>query len=203
MNKQEYMQQLEHYLRHLNDEDRLDALEYYSEYIDDLGLDPGDDVCARIGTPREVSRQIIAQTTERKIDEQNTKRTAKGSGSIIWLIILGIFASPIALPLAIALVVILIAFLIIVGSVLFALFVSGAAMIISGVAACVMSFFSGSVSGVFFTAGCGLFVLGAGILIMIGAIKLAGLTGRCLSAIVKNFLRKRAAKEAAAEGGEA
>ena len=35
MNKQAFMQELEYRLRHLTDDDRLDALEYYSEYIKD------------------------------------------------------------------------------------------------------------------------------------------------------------------------
>ena len=74
MNKQAFMQELEYRLRHLTDDDRLDALEYYSEYIDDLNLPPEGDVCVHLGTPKEVARQIIAQTTERKIEEQQEKK---------------------------------------------------------------------------------------------------------------------------------
>ena len=194
MNKEEYMRQVEHYLRHLTDEDRLDAIEYYSEYIDELNLNPEDDICARIGTPREVSRQIIAQTTERKLDEQREKKTAKGSGSILWLVILGIFASPVALPLAIAAVVILLAFVIVIGSVLFAFYISSGAMVISGVALCVLSFFSGSVGQVLYSIGSGLFVIGLGILILIGTILLTKLVASGFRALVRRCLAKRADK---------
>ena len=197
MNKQTYMQELGQYLRHLSEEDRQDALEYYSEYIDELNLEPEEDICAKIGDPRDVSRHIIAQTTERKIAEQKEKNTAKGSGSILWLIILGIFASPIALPLAIALVVIIISLVITVGSVLLAFFVSGAAMIVAGIGICVMSFFSGSVGQVFFAIGAGLFVLGLGILILIGTLKLTGLIVRGVSSSVKKRIARKAAKKEA------
>ena len=195
MNKQEFMDKLEHYLRHLTDDDAQDALEYYSEYIDDLGLAPDEDVCARIGTPREVSREIIAQTTERKITEQNEKNTVRGSGSILWLIILGICASPIALPISIALIVIVIAFVITIGSVLFSFFVAGAALVLSGIALALLSIISGSIGQVFVCVGSGILVIGLGIHILMGTGKLTSLTVRGFSALINKALSKRKASK--------
>ncbi len=195
MNKQEFMQKLEHYLRHLTDDDAQDALEYYSEYIDDLGLAPDEDVCARIGTPREVSRQIIAQTTERRISEQTEKNTVRGSGSILWLTILAICASPIALPLSIAFVVIIIALIIVIGSVLLSFFIAGGAMVISGIALALLSIISGSVGQVFVCIGCGIFVIGLGILFIMGSSKLTSLTIRGISSIITRVLAKRRKKK--------
>ena len=193
MNKKEFLQKLEYYLRHLTEDDKNDALEYYSEYIDDLGLGDDDDVCARIGTPREVSRQIIAQTTERRISEQTEKKTVRGSGSILWLIILGIFASPIALPLAIAAVVIIIAFVIVIGTVLVSFFISGGALVISGIALAFISFISGSVAQVFTCIGSGLVIIGVGILILMGTAKITSLIIRGFSSIINRKLSRKAA----------
>ncbi|MCR5767115.1 MAG: DUF1700 domain-containing protein [Lachnospiraceae bacterium] len=195
MNKQEFMQKLEHYLRHLTDDDAQDALEYYSEYIDDLGLAPDEDVCARIGTPREVSRQIIAQTTERKISEQTEKNTVRGSGSILWLTILGICASPIALPISIALVVIVIALIITIGSILLSFFVAGCAMVLAGIALALLSIISGSVGQVFVCVGCGIFIIGLGILFVMGSAKLTSLTVHGLSAMLNKAIAKRRQKK--------
>ena len=196
MNKQEFMQKLEYYLRYLTDDDKNDALEYYSEYIDDLGLSPDEDVCARIGDPKEVSRKIIAQTTERKITEQSEKKTARGSGSILWLVILGIFASPIALPIAIALVTIILALTITIGAVLFSLFVSGAALILAGIGVALMSIVSGSVGQVLVCVGSGLFVTGVGILILMATSKLTHLF---IGGISKS-INRRLAKKTEAKG---
>ena len=191
MNKIEFMDELEHYLRHLTDDDRQDALEYYSEYIDDIGLAPDEDVCSHVGTPREVSRQIIAQTTERKIEEQREKKTVRGSGSIIWLVILGIFASPIALPLAIAAVVIILALVITAGAVVFSFFVSGAAMTVSGLFLCILSAFTGSVAQVLFSIGAGIFIIGLGILILMLSMKMGSGLAHFISSAVKKRLNKK------------
>ena len=196
MNKKEFMQKLEYYLRHLTEDDRNDALEYYSEYIDDLGLTDDDDVCARIGDPREVSRQIIAQTAERRITEQTEKKTVRGAGSILWLIILGIFASPIALPLAIAFVVILVAIVITIGSVLVSFFIAGGSMVIAGIGLALFSFASGSIAQVFVCIGSGLVVIGLGILILMA-------TGKITSVLIhgfSSFIRKIISKKSAAKG---
>ena len=191
MNKQEFMQKLEYYLRYLTDDDKNDALEYYSEYIDDLGLSPDEDVCARIGDPKEDSRKIIAQTTERKITEQSEKKTARGSGSILWLIILGIFASPIALPIAIALVVIILALVISLGAILISFFTAGIAMVIAGVVTAVVSIFSGSVGQVFVCVGSGLFITGLGILILMATAKLTSVIIRGFTYVINKKITKR------------
>ncbi len=193
MNKNEFMDELGHYLRHLTDDDRQDALEYYSEYIDDIGLAADEDVCARIGTPREVSRQIIAQTTERRIEEQREKKTVRGSGSILWLVILGIFASPTALPLAIAAVVIILALVITAGVIVFSFFISGAALTVAGLFLCILSAFTGTVGQVLFSIGGGLFIIGLGILILMLSLKLGSVLGRCISSAARKRLSKKTA----------
>ncbi len=193
MNKQQFMQELENCLRHLPAEDRSDALEYYSEYIDDLGLSESDDVCARLGAPKDVARTIIAQTTEKKLAEQTEKKTVRGSGSIIWLVILGIFASPIALPLAIGLAVIIFALVITIGSVMLSFFVAGAAMVFAGIVCALFSFFTGTVAQVFVCIGAGLFITGLGLLIVMGTIALTRLIIRGLSSLLNKRLSKKKA----------
>ncbi|MBR4781882.1 MAG: DUF1700 domain-containing protein [Lachnospiraceae bacterium] len=201
MDKQTFLQELDYRLRHMPEEDKLDAIEYYSEYIDDLNLPPECDVCVHLGSPKEVARQIIADTTERKIDEQQEKKTTKGFGSIIWLAILGICASPIALPLAIAAIAIIFAGLITIGSVVFAFGVSGIACVISGVAMFFTGFFTGELglSQTFVNFGEGLVVLGLGILLTILTVILA----RCFVSIISSIIKKRLSKNKARKAQEA
>ncbi|MBR3580915.1 MAG: DUF1700 domain-containing protein [Lachnospiraceae bacterium] len=190
MDKQTFLQELDYRLRHMPEEDKLDAIEYYSEYIDDLNLPPDSDICIHLGSPKEVARQIIADTTERKIDEQQEKQTTKGFGKILWLTILGIFASPIALPLAIAAIAIIFAGLITVGSVVFAFGVSGIACIISGAAVSVASFTAAGIGSKLAILGSGLFVIGLGIMFVL----LTAAMARGIVSLISSIIKKRIIK---------
>ena len=199
MDKQAFMQELEYRLRHLTDEDKFDALEYYSEYIEDLNLPPEGDVCAHLGTPKEVARQIIAQTTERRVDEMHEKETTKGFGSVVWLAVLGIFASPIALPFAIVAVVLVFSFLITIGSIIFAFGVSGVACVLSGVMAAFLSITVSGIAQKFILIGAGLLVVGLGILFLI----LTKLMAKLMVKIVSGIIRKIASKHSKRNNMEA
>ena len=196
MNKQTFLQELDYRLRHMPDEDKFDAIEYYSEYIDDLNLPPECDICVHLGSPKEVARQIIADTTEKKIDEQQEKKTTKGFGSILWLVILGIFASPIALPLAIAAIAIIFAGVVTIGSIIFAFGVSGFACVISGVFVSIVSITATGIAQKFIVLGCGLFVIGLGIMFLLGTAALARTLVSLISSIIKKRLLKKKAGKA-------
>ena len=196
MDKQTFLQELDYRLRHMPEEDKLDAIEYYSEYIDDLNLPPDSDICIHLGSPKEVARQIIADTTEKKIDEQQEKNTTKGFGSILWLVILGIFASPIALPLAIAAIVLIFAGVVTIGSIIFAFGVSGFACVISGILITIVSLTAAGLAQKFIVLGCGLFVIGLGIMFLLGTAALARALVSLISSIIKKKLLKKKAGKA-------
>lgn len=196
MDKQTFLQELDYRLRHMSEEDKLDAIEYYSEYIDDLNLPPDSDICIHLGSPKEVARQIIADTTEKKIDEQQEKNTTKGFGSILWLVILGIFASPIALPLAIAAIALIFAGVVTIGSIIFAFGVSGFACVISGILITIVSLTAAGLAQKFIVLGCGLFVIGLGIMFLLGTAALARALVSLISSIIKKRLLKKKAGKA-------
>ena len=196
MDKQTFLQELDYRLRHMPEEDKLDAIEYYSEYIDDLNLPPDSDICIHLGSPKEVARQIIADTTEKKIDEQQEKNTTKGFGSILWLVILGIFASPIALPLAIAAIALIFAGVVTIGSIIFAFGVSGFACVISGILITIVSLTAAGLAQKFIVLGCGLFVIGLGIMFLLGTAALARALVSLISSIIKKRLLKKKARKA-------
>ena len=196
MDKQTFLQELDYRLRHMPEEDKLDAIEYYSEYIDDLNLPPDSDICIHLGSPKEVARQIIADTTEKKIDEQQEKNTTKGFGSILWLVILGIFASPIALPLAIAAIALIFAGVVTIGSIIFAFGVSGFACVISGILITIVSLTAAGLAQKFIVLGCGLFVIGLGIMFLLGTAALSRALVSLISSIIKKRLLKKKAGKA-------
>lgn len=116
MNKTEFIKQLEKCLRRLPKEDREDAIRYYEEYFEEMGADDSTDVTSTLGTPNEIAREIIATCTEKHMDAQKEKGGIRNNTTVIWMIILGICASPVAVPLAFAAIICLAALLIVVFS---------------------------------------------------------------------------------------
>jgi uncharacterized membrane protein len=146
-----------------------------------------------------VARQIIAQTTERKIEEQQEKKTTKGFGSIVWLAILGIFASPIAIPLAFAAVVIFISFIITIGSIVFAFGVSGVACVIAGLLLTIAGFLTPSFGQKFVAIGAGLFVIGLGIMFLLLTSVLAKLMVKMISGIIRKMASRHSKRKMSRE----
>lgn len=110
MTKHEFLNELEKRLRHMPREDREDALRYYSEYIDDMNLPPDADVSARLGNPKDVAKEIINNCTKKHMDGKGLKEKGKS----LWLIILSLFVSPLALPLALAIAAAIVAAVIVI-----------------------------------------------------------------------------------------
>ncbi len=59
MKRREFMKQLEDRLVDLSPNDRQEALSYYQDYLDDAGIGMEDSVPEEIGSPEDISKQII------------------------------------------------------------------------------------------------------------------------------------------------
>ena len=68
MNKKEFLGSLEKHLKYLPKEDREDALNYYSEYIDDYNFAENEDISAKLGNPKDIAKNIIKECAEKHID---------------------------------------------------------------------------------------------------------------------------------------
>ncbi|WP_125764913.1 DUF1700 domain-containing protein [Companilactobacillus hulinensis] len=111
-----YINEFEVYLGQLNDDDRKDVLEFYREFIIDADLDTSDKIINELGTPKHLARKVLtdysikmSEEDYQNVDNGNvpTEQKAKKNVRMIWLIILGLFATPVAIPLAIALILML------------------------------------------------------------------------------------------------
>ena len=60
MNRKEYLERLEQLLLILPKEEREEALQYYSDYFDDAGIENEDKVILELGSPEEVAAKIRA-----------------------------------------------------------------------------------------------------------------------------------------------
>lgn len=76
--REKYIQELQQHLSSLPRVDSQDALEFYKEFIEDAGYQNWDEIVQKLGTPEELSQEIIAKTTttpnQEPLNQQDNKR---------------------------------------------------------------------------------------------------------------------------------
>ena len=159
-------------------------MEYYNEYLEEMNLEETADVVAILGSPKEVARGIIGNCTEKHLEEHKEKAGVKSSATLIWLIIVGICASPIAIPvLAVLLLVIgvlIVSGVVLIGSLLFA----GVLVVLGGLIAFVVAFVAIGFFNKLQCIGLGLICISMGVLFIYGIVKLSQLCVRLIAGLM-------------------
>lgn len=192
MNRSEFFKRLEQGLIKVSKEERDAALDYYNEYFDDAGVENEQKVMEELGSPVQIAARIKADSAVKRL-EGETKPSMKKGISAVWLVILAIFAAPIALPLAIGAAGLAIGLLAALIAVVIALVVSVAAFFISGVVVVVagIAVIATSVPAAIFSIGVGLLVLGVSILLGILVVLAArGIFGSIAKGMNKQLNKK-------------
>jgi uncharacterized membrane protein len=162
MNKEQFMLQLREELRRLPSDEADSAMEYYEEYLEEAGPENEAATIASWGTPAKVASKISA---EYEMKQVIANKSDKKGLSAVWVVILAIFASPIAIPVAAALAIVVLALALVVIILVAALGIIALSFAFSGlicVAAGISTIASSFPTFLFFT-GAGLFLAGAGI----------------------------------------
>lgn len=115
MTSQEYLNQLQKYLKKLPQSDYEDAMEYFTEYFADAGPENEQAVIEELGTPKLAAAELMMNLLDKKIDEhaameQEEKRKEKKKmtgASIIWIAVLALFAAPVGAPVLISVIIVL------------------------------------------------------------------------------------------------
>ncbi|HOO79134.1 MAG TPA: DUF1700 domain-containing protein [Lachnospiraceae bacterium] len=131
MSKEEYLSQLRKNLSKLPKEEFQKAIEYFEEYLTEAGDENLAQAMEDLGTPQEAADQVIREFATDQTNREEAKKNVRKGFSGVWIVILAIFASPIAMPLIIAIVAILFAILAVVISLIFALGLTGVALAIT------------------------------------------------------------------------
>lgn len=125
MNKEQFMKELE---KKLPNEEKEAALTYYEEYFEEAGKENESQVILELGDISKIANQIMVNFIGKESTVIKEQKNLKHSISIVWLVILSIFASPIALPFALVLILlILITWLTII-----IFWISGVCLVLSG-----------------------------------------------------------------------
>jgi len=152
MNKQEFMNELRNKIKKLPKEEIDNAISYYEEYFEEAGVENEQNVIKELGSPSIVGSELIANFAVKEI-ENIKESNSKSRLSAIWLAVIAIFVSPIALPVAIAMAAVIFSLLVVIFSVIFAFAVTGITLFLSGVItliAAIMIVFQDVATSIFF-----------------------------------------------------
>lgn len=162
MTREKYIEDLNWYLRDIDDDEREDAVEYVREYFEEANDD--NKVFNDLGPAHKYAAKIKADATVKKANDKNKENHLLRN---VLIIILGIFSLPVTLPLLISVIIAIIAFIFIIA----VLIISGILIAVVGLVSIIpLALHSFAIMNVN-TAG-GLLLLGF-VILVIGAILLA------------------------------
>lgn len=121
MTRNKFLSDLEHHLRRATPTEIDEAINYYTEYFDDLNLGDYDEVPEDLRSPRQIASEILMDTT--MSEKSSTRNNLK-------IILLSILALPVALPLSLALFAVVLALFVVLVAIIFAVVISIGAILI-------------------------------------------------------------------------
>ena len=183
MTRTEYIAKLTKYLRKLPQKDYEEALEYFMEYFEEAGPENEAQVIAELGTPKEAAHEVITRLLDEKIIED--KSSLRNKTTILWIAILAVLASPVALPILLFFLAMLMTLLMIIFAVIVTALALTFALLISGV----YTFFT-SLASTLFGVGLGLLMFGGALLLLLVSFEICKLIVKLITLLIKWLIKK-------------
>ena len=190
MTKTEYLAKLTKYLRKLPQKDYEETLEYFMEYFEEAGPENEAQVIAELGTPKEAAHEVITRLLDEKIIED--KSSLRNKTTILWIAILAVLASPVALPILLFFLAMLMTLLMIIFAVIVTALALTFALLISGVYTFFTSFslLSVSLASTLFGVGLGLLMFGGALLLLFASFEICKLFVKLTTLLIKWLIKK-------------
>lgn len=190
MTRTEYIAKLTKYLRKLPQKDYEEALEYFMEYFEEAGPENEARVIAELGTPKEAAHEVISRLLEEKIVED--KSSLRNKTTILWIAILAVLASPVALPILLFFLAMIVTLLMIIFAVIVTALALTFALLISGVYTFFTSFslLSVSLASTLFGGGLGLLMFGGALLLLLISFEICKLIVKLITLLIKWLIKK-------------
>ena len=190
MTRTEYIAKLTKYLRKLPQKDYEETLEYFMEYFEESGPENEARVIAELGTPKEAAHEVISRLLEEKIVED--KSSLRNKTTILWITILAVLASPVALPILLCFLAMIMTLLMIIFAVIVTALALTFALLISGVYTFFTSFslLSVSLASTLFGGGLGLMMLGGALLLLLISFEICKLIVKLITLLIKWLIKK-------------
>jgi len=190
MTKTEYIAKLTKYLRKLPQQDYEEAIEYFMEYFEEAGPENEARVIAELGTPKEAAHEVISRLLEEKIVED--KSSLRNKTTILWIAILAVLASPVALPILLFFLAMIMTLLMIIFAVIVTALALTFALLISGIYTFFTSFslLSVSLASTLFGGGLGLLMFGGALLLLLISFEICKLIVKLITLLIKWLIKK-------------
>ena len=190
MTKTEYIAKLTKYLRKLPQQDYKEAIEYFMEYFEEAGPENEARVIAELGTPKEAAHEVISRLLEEKIVED--KSSLRNKTTILWIAILAVLASPVALPILLFFLAMIMTLLMIIFAVIVTALALTFALLISGIYTFFTSFslLSVSLASTLFGGGLGLLMFGGALLLLLISFEICKLIVKLIALLIKWLIKK-------------
>ena len=190
MTKTEYIAKLTKYLRKLPQQDYKEAIEYFMEYFEEAGPENEARVIAELGTPKEAAHEVISRLLEEKIVED--KSSLRNKTTILWIAILAVLASPVALPILLFFLAMIVTLLMIIFAVIVTALALTFALLISGIYTFFTSFslLSVSLASTLFGGGLGLLMFGGALLLLLISFEICKLIVKLIALLIKWLIKK-------------
>ena len=190
MTKTEYIAKLTKYLRKLPQQDYEEAIEYFMEYFEEAGPENEARVIAELGTPKEAAHEVISRLLEEKIVED--KSSLRNKTAILWIAILAVLASPVALPILLFFLAMIVTLLMIIFAVIVTALALTFALLISGVYTFFTSFslLNVSLASTLFGGGLGLLMFGGALLLLLISFEICKLIVKLITLLIKWLIKK-------------
>lgn len=190
MTRTEYIAKLTKYLRKLPQKDYEEALEYFMEYFEEAGPENEAQVIAELGTPKEAAHEVISRLLDEKIIED--KSSLRNKTTIIWIAILAILASPVALPILLFFLAMIMTLLMIIFAVIVTALALTFTLLISGVYTFFTSFslLNVSLASTLFGGGLGLLMFGGALLLLLISFEICKLIVKLITLLIKWLIKK-------------
>ena len=190
MTRTEYIAKLTKYLRKLPQQDYEEAIEYFMEYFEEAGPENEARVIAELGTPKEAAHEVISRLLDEKIVED--KSSLRNKTTILWIAILAVLASPVALPILLFFLAMIVTLLMIIFAVIVTALALTFALLISGVYTFFTSFslLSVSLASTLFGGGLGLLMFGGALLLLLISFEICKLIVKLIALLIKWLIKK-------------
>ena len=190
MTRTEYIAKLTKYLRKLPQQDYKEAIEYFMEYFEEAGPENEARVIAELGTPKEAAHEVISRLLEEKIVED--KSSLRNKTTILWIAILAVLASPVALPILLFFLAMIVTLLMIIFAVIVTALALTFALLISGVYTFFTSFslLNVSLASTLFGGGLGLLMFGGALLLLLISFEICKLIVKLITLLIKWLIKK-------------
>ena len=190
MTRTEYIAKLTKYLRKLPQKDYEEALEYFMEYFEEAGPENEAQVIAELGTPKEAAHEVISRLLDEKIIEE--KSSLRNKTTILWIAILAVLASPVALPILLLFLAMLLTLLVVIFAVIVTALALTFALLISGVYTFFTSFslLNISLASTLFGGGLGLLMFGGALLLLLISFEICKLIVKLITLLIKWLIKK-------------